>query len=157
MKYKSNMSIFTFHFIFARKLSFSAAKIHCTCCAVKSCQITFSISGVVCCWSRSLNGSPGDLWPVDPFSSKVSSSFSRKICWKRPRKSVLPTLENQIWPNDLKSVANMANFCLKYGHNMATFSTNFDPIFSFYCIFMWQFFFKLSKFELTFSKENICI
>ena len=36
-------------------------------------------------------------------------------------------------------MATMANFFHKYGHNMATFSMNFDPIFSFYCIFMWQF------------------
>ena len=53
--------------------------------------------------------------------------------------AVFPTLKNQIWPNLLKSMATMANFFHKYGHNMATFLMNFDPIFSFYCIFMQQF------------------
>ena len=76
-------SIFKESYLWARQKSIVLVLRKRSC----SCQITFSISGVVCCWSRSLNGSPGDLWPVDPFSSKVSSSFSRKICWKRPRKS----------------------------------------------------------------------
>ena len=45
----------------------------------------------------------------------------------------------------LKIMANMANNFFKFGHNMATFLMNFDPNFSFYCIFMWQF---LQKFQI---------
>ena len=45
----------------------------------------------------------------------------------------------------LKIMANMAKNFFKYGHNMATFSMNFDPDFSFYCIFMRQF---LQKFQI---------
>ena len=46
---------------------------------------------------------------------------------------------------ELKIMAIMAKFFLKYGHNMATCSVNLDPIDSFYCIFMWQF---LQKFQI---------
>ena len=51
----------------------------------------------------------------------------------------------------LKIMAIMAKIFLKYGHNMATFLMNFDPIFSFYCIFMWQFFSKISNLERNFT------
>ena len=66
-------------------------------------------------------------------------------------KSVFPTLCNQIWPITLKIMAIMAKKFLKYGHNMATFSMDFDPIFSFYCIFMWQFLQKISNWKRNFS------
>ena len=46
---------------------------------------------------------------------------------------------------ELKIMAIMAKFFLKYGQNMATFSVNLDLIYSFYCIFMWQF---LQKFQI---------
>ena len=48
-------------------------------------------------------------------------------------------------------MAIMAKKFLKYGHNMATFSMNFDPIFSFYCIFMWQFLQKISNWRRNFT------
>ena len=54
--------------------------------------------------------------------------------------SVFPTVWNKIRPNFLKITANSAKIIFKFGHNSATFLANFDPIFSFYCIFMWQFF-----------------
>ena len=65
-----------------------------------------------------------------------SSAHSLKQCWQ----SVFPTVWNKIRPNLLKITANSAKIIFKFGHNSATFLANFDPIFSFYCIFMWQFF-----------------
>ena len=49
-------------------------------------------------------------------------------------------------------MATMANFFHKYGHNMATFSMSFDPIFSFYCIFVWQFSNKIQIGERNLEK-----
>ena len=110
-------------------------------------------------------------WQVkqkDPHSSK-EDNFSESFDWFAdpnckmetleqmadlrgwPRCTVFPTLCNQIWPITLKIMAIMAKKFLKYGHNMATFSMDFDPIFSFYGIFMWQFLQKISNLKRNFS------
>ena len=67
-----------------------------------------------------------------------------KSFWKF-RFAVLPTLWNQLWPMELKIIVVMAKFFIKYGQNMATFLVNLDLIYSFYCIYMWQF---LQKFQI---------